>query len=144
MSYLGCVLAAALCCSAGLAGARTIEVAPGPDFIGMDYSMSTGGNVFVVAGVRKIGGKVAICGLVYYADRATATTRSVEGPLTDKTRFSLAGKVLRVNARLFKRYKNKDEATGSPAGCSVTTTVWQDKFAKAPFSMDLKGTTFRY
>ena len=70
-----------------LAMAKVPEVKFGKDFIGVGYSISSSGNVVVYAGVREIGGKVAVCGMVWY-EKATSSTRAIEAKFTEKMTFS--------------------------------------------------------
>jgi hypothetical protein len=127
-----------------LAFAGSPEVKPGEDFQGISYSMSTSGQVVIYAGLRNVDGKLAVCGLVFFEKKATATTRTSEKDVTDKIHFRIAGKSIRVTPRSFKRYLTEAEANGGNAGCSVTTKVWQDAYSKAELTMDLGDGTFRY
>jgi hypothetical protein len=141
-AVLGCVLAAALAVVPGFVSAAVPEVAPGQDFQGIGFSLSSSGEVVIFAGVRNIGGKVAVCGIVWYEKKATATTRSIEAKFTEKVRFSIAGKGLSVATRLFKRYESKEAAqTGNVARCSVTTTPWKDAYGTAELQMKLGAVT---
>jgi hypothetical protein len=127
-----------------LAFAGAPEVKSGSDFKGISYSMSTSGLVVVYAGVRNVQGKLAICGVVFFEKRATATTRAAEKEVTDTIHFKVSGTTIRVSPRSFKRYMSEDEASAGNAGCSVTTKVWQDAYANAELTMDLSAGTFRY
>ena len=134
-------LAVALVCLApGLAMAKVPEVKFGEDFVGVGYSISSSGNVVVYAGVREIGGKVAVCGMVWY-EKATSSTRAIEAKFTEKMRFKIAGKGLTVSTRSFNRFNSEEEAQTGLARCSVTTTPWQAAYGKAKLDMKLGSVT---
>ena len=124
----------------GMAFAAVPEVKPGKDFVGIGYSISTSGNVNVYAGVREIGGKVAVCGMVWY-EKATSSTRAIEAKFTEKMTFKIAGKGLTVSTRTFSRYKTEEEAAAGVARCSVTTTAWKSAYGKAKLTMNLSSVT---
>jgi hypothetical protein len=141
-AVLGCVLAATLAVVPCLASAAVPEVEPGQDFEGIGYSLSSSGEVVIFAGVRNIGGKVAVCGLVWYEKKATATTRSIEAKFTEKVRFAIAGKGLSVSTRTFNRYESREAAqAGNVARCSVTATPWKDAYGTAKLKMKLGAVT---
>lgn len=116
------------------------EVKHASDFVGVGFSLTSSGEVVVYAGVREIGGKVAVCGLVWF-DKATATTRVIEPKFTEKISFKIDGKGLRVSTRLFNRFKTKEDATTGLARCSVTQTVWKASYGKAKLKMSLGNVT---
>lgn len=116
------------------------EVAFDKNFVGVGYSISSSGSVVVYAGVREIGGKVAVCGMVWY-EKATSTTRSIEAKFTEKMRFKIAGKGLTVSTRAFNRFKSESDAQAGKARCSVTTTPWQPAYGKAKLEMKLGNVT---
>ena len=123
-----------------LAMAKVPEVKFGKDFVGVGYSISSSGNVVVYAGVREIGGKVAVCGMVWY-EKATSSTRAIEAKFTEKMRFKIAGKGLTVSTRSFNRFNSEQEAQTGLARCSVTTTPWQAAYGKAKLDMKLGSVT---
>ena len=123
-----------------LAMAKVPEVKFGEDFVGVGYSISSSGNVVVYAGVREIGGKVAVCGMVWY-EKATSSTRAIEAKFTEKMRFKIAGKGLTVSTRSFNRFNSEQEAQTGLARCSVTTTPWQAAYGKAKLDMKLGSVT---
>lgn len=123
-----------------LASAAVPEVQPGKDFVGIGYSISSSGNVIVYAGAREIGGKVAVCGLVWY-EKATSSTRAIEAKFTEKMAFKIAGKGLSVSTRAFNRFKSEAEAAVGLARCSVTTTPWKASYGKAKLTMTLGNVT---
>ena len=123
-----------------VAPAAVPEVTPGQDFAGYSYSLSSSGAVFVYAGVREIGGKVAVCGLVWY-EKATSSTRAIEAKFTEKMTFKIEGKGLTVTSRLFSRFKTKDDASRGKARCAVTQTAWKKSYAKAKLKMTLGSVT---
>ena len=123
-----------------MALAAAPEVKPGQDFVGIGYGLSSSGDVVVYAGVREIGGKVAVCGLVWY-EKATSSTRAVEAKFTEKMSFKIDGKGLSVNTRQFNRFKTKEEAQQGLARCSVTQTAWKASYGKAKLKMALGNVT---
>lgn len=124
----------------GLAFAAVPEVPPGKDFVGIGYSLSSAGDVIVYAGVRDIGGKVAVCGMVWY-EKATSSTRAIEAKFTEKMSFKIAGKGLSVSTRAFNRFKTEQDAANGTARCSVTTTSWKAAYGKAKLEMKLGNVT---
>jgi hypothetical protein len=123
-----------------LACAAVPEVKPGQDFVGIGYSLSSSGNVIVYAGIREIGGKVAVCGMVWY-EKATSSTRAIEAKFTEKMSFKIGKKGLTVSTRAFNRFKTKEDAQAGQARCSVTTTAWRAEYAKAKLTMKLGSVT---
>jgi hypothetical protein len=136
-SYLGCVLAAALCCSASVAAAGAPEVKPANDFSGIGYTVSSSGAVVVYAGLREISSKVAVCGIVWFEKTVSNTTKVIEVKFTDQIKFSAGGKALRVNSRLFKRYDSEVAAKAGMARCSVTATPWSAAYAKSTLKLTM-------
>lgn len=116
------------------------EVQPGRDFVGMGYSLSSSGNVIVYAGVREIGGKVAVCGMVWY-EKATSSTRTAEAKFTEKMTFKIGNKGLTVSTRTFNRFKTEEDAQSGKARCSVTTTPWKPEYSKVKLTMKLGQVT---
>ncbi len=134
------VAATLVACVPSLASAAVPEVKPGPDFVGVGYSLSSSGNVIVYAGVREVGGKVAVCGMVWY-EKATSSTQAIEAKFTEKMSFKIGKKGLSVNSRAFNRFKTKEDAEAGLARCSVTTTAWRAEYAKAKLTMKLGSVT---
>jgi len=125
----------------GASHAKPAEVPIGQDFEGFAFSVTSSGQIIIFAGARDIGGKVAICGVVFFED-ATATTRSLERQFTEKVGFSLAGKPIPVSTGVFKRYKSVEEAkAGGTARCSTSNRPWNPAYAKTPVVMTLGPTT---
>lgn len=133
---------AALCLTTpALAEIPTVK--PGQDFIGIGYELTSSGKVEVYAAPRQVGDKLAICGLVF-VEKATNTTKALEGRFSEKIGFHLAGKSVRVQTGLFKRYYSKDDMASALAGCSVTQKPWDPAYAKGNFTMSLGNETVRY
>jgi hypothetical protein len=141
ISYLGGILAAALCFGANLAVAGAPEVKLSANYVGMSVDVKTvRGVVFVIADAREISGKVAVCGLVFF-EKPTATLKVMESQITKKLDFSLAGTKLIVNTSVFKRFDTEADATAGNARCWVSTTAWKASFGKAKLAMNLpRGT----
>lgn len=116
------------------------EVQPANDFVGIGYRVSSSGEVIVYAGVREIGGRLAICGLVWF-EKATASTRSIEPKFSEKIVFRIDGKGLAVTTRVFSRFKTEDDAAKGKARCSVTQTAWKASYSKAKLTMTLGNET---
>lgn len=139
MKHLGLAAAIAvsviLSSSAGNAGVP--EVKPANDFEGVSYSVTSTGTVVVVAGLREIGGKVAVCGLVWFEKTVSNTTKVIEVKFTDKIKYAVGGKALQVNSRLFKRYPNAEEAKAGVARCSVTKVAWDKSYASAKLKVSM-------
>lgn len=104
----------------GAGHAAPPEVPIGPDFEGLGISVTSGGQIVVFAGIRNIGGKVGVCGVVWFED-VTATTRSLERQFTEQVGFSIAGKPLSVSTGAFKRYTDVDEAKDTGIARCATT-----------------------
>jgi hypothetical protein len=133
-------LAAVIFLVPAIAFAAVPEVKHAKDFVGIGYSLSSSGNVVVYAGVREIGGKVAVCGLVWY-EKATSSTRAIEAKFTEKVVFKIDGKGLSVNTRVFGRFKTEEEAFRGLARCSVTQTPWKANYANGKLKMTLGSVT---
>ena len=136
-------MAAVLCLAPNFAAAGAPEVKPAQDFQGIGYSVTSSGKVAVFAGARDIGGKLAVCGLVYF-EKPSATTRAAEPLFTEHIRFSIAGKGLSVNSHAFKRYKTEAEAFAGNAGCAVTTTPWVESYGKTKLSLKMGRGSIRF
>jgi hypothetical protein len=137
----GCLLAATLGLVPHLAASRTLEMTPGPDFVGLQIKVDeVGGDILVLAGAREFDGKVAVCGLVSFED-ASSTLRAMEPELTARITYTLAGKRLSFPTAVFYRYRSHDDAKTGNAGCAVTATPWTAALEKADFAMNLaRGT----
>lgn len=125
--------------TSGTAHAAAPEVDPANDFKGLGFEVTSGGSigsVVVFAAPRDIGGKLAICGTVFFED-ATHTLMSVERQYTSRMSFRLAGKNVPVNTGVFSRYETEAEASAGKARCYVTRKPWQAGYASAPFEMRL-------
>lgn len=124
--------------------AGPITVVPGADFKGVGAQLGSSGKFFAFAAPRDVGGKLAICGLVYY-EKANSTTKALERRFTEHMQFKLAGKPVRANPDQFLRYASQDQAVkANKAGCSVTTQAWDASYAKAAFTVDLPSETITY
>jgi hypothetical protein len=122
------------------ANAATPEVPTTGSFSGWTYEVTSSGKVYVYFAPREVGGKLAVCGFVYF-EKATATTRSIEKQFTSQMYFSMGGAPLQVNTGKFKRYKTEDEANAGTAGCSMTNTAWQSGFEKAKIDVSMRNNT---
>ncbi len=122
----------------GMTAAKTPEVDPANDFAGISYGITSSGKAVVFAGVREIGGKVAVCGIVFF-EKATGTTKSIEPDFTQQISFSISGKSLRVQTSLFSRFPSEAEAIKGKARCSVTNRAWDPGYAKTKLKMDLSS-----
>jgi hypothetical protein len=137
---LGFVCAAAVATLAGPVLAQDAEVPLADDFAGLSYSIDTRSDIFMYVGIRDVGGKVGVCGVVW-TENATNVAKRLEPKFSQKIRFSVAGERLRVNVRKFNRYESEAEATAGLAGCSMTRTAWQAAYANAELEMSLSPTT---
>lgn len=134
--FLSCVVSFALSVAPSLASAATPEVKPSADFLGLEVTIQPSGKIVAYVGKREIEGKVAVCGIVFVTGNSS-TARVIEPKITEKIRFEIAGQLLRVNTRAFKRYKSEADAMAGNAGCSVTTTPWSAAIGKAKLSVKL-------
>lgn len=127
---LAIALMVALACP--MAAAAKIPEVPVSDgnFSGLSYEVSSVGEIFVYFGPRRIGNSLAICGFVYFG-KFDGTTQMIEPKFTEQITFKIAGQDVRVNTRLFKRYKTKDQAYAGNARCAVTKVAWQPAFERA-------------
>jgi hypothetical protein len=127
--------------AADAAGAAPPEVPFAKDFQIMGITITSGGDILTYAAARNVGGKVAICGAVWF-ENATATTRTLERQFTEKIAFTLAGKAIPVSTGVFKRYKTLAEAEAvGVARCSVTNRAWQPAYEKTPLRFEIGKTT---
>ena len=131
-------LAAADISLSGMTLAKTPEVDPASDFAGISYGVSSSGKIIVFAGVREIGGKVAVCGMVFF-EKATSTTKSIEPDFTQQMSFCIGGQSLRVQTSRFSRFPSEAEAMKGKARCSVTNRAWKPTYAKTELKMGLSG-----
>jgi hypothetical protein len=113
------------------------------DFQGLQYSLTSSGNIVTFAGARNIGGKLGVCGLVFF-ENATASTRALEKKFAEHIQFKIAGKAIHVETAYFTRYATKQDSMVGKAGCSVTTRAWDPVFAKAKLEMALPNQTIRF
>jgi hypothetical protein len=132
-------LTAATISLSGMAAAKAPEVDPANDFAGISYGVSSSGKIVVFAGVREIGGKVAVCGLVFF-EKATGTTKGIEPDFTQQIAFSIGGQSLRVQTSLFSRFPSEAEAVKGKARCSATNRAWNAGYAKAKLKMSMPST----
>ncbi|MCW1918269.1 hypothetical protein NX862_05860 [Rhodobacter sp. KR11] len=139
---LSLVVLAPLLAAPARAEAPTTEITS--DFVGIGYTLSTGGEVQVYAAPREMGGKLAICGFVLFL-KATATTRTIERRGTASIGFWLGPSPIHVQTDLFKRYKSEEEIAASPkAGCAATNTTWDPTYSKAPLKLEMTNGTISY
>ena len=136
-SFLGCVMAAALCFAPSLVAAGAPEVKLGAGYVGMSIDVKTvRGVVFLFAEAREFGGKVAVCGLVYF-ENPTATLKVMEPKITSKIDYSISGKRLTVNTSMFNRFKTEADAKAGTARCSMTTAAWKAAYGNAKLAINL-------
>lgn len=134
---MGCVMAATLCFAPNSLLAGPPEVKLGAGYAGIRVDVKTvRGVVFVIADAREIGGKVAVCGLVFF-EKPTATLKQMTSQIASKIDYSIAGTRLTVNSSLFNRFETEAEAQAGNARCSVTATSWKATYAKANLTMKL-------
>ena len=125
-----------------LAEVPTTDIAQ--DFVGIGYSLSTGGEVEVYAAARDMGGKLAICGFVVFL-KATATSRTIKRQGTKSIGFWLDQAPIHVQTDLFKRYKSEEELAASPkAGRSATNVDWNPAFSQVKLKMEMTNGTIRF
>jgi hypothetical protein len=139
LSRFACAVVLAVACPLA-AHAATPEVPTTGSFFGWTYDVTSAGKVYVYFAPREVGGKLAVCGFVFF-EKATATTRSIEKQFTSQMYFTMGGAPLKVNTGKFKRYKTEDEANAGTAGCSMTNTAWKSGFDNAKIDVSMRNNT---
>lgn len=146
--FLSVGLAAFVFVAAQPAPAQPILVEADANFVPFAFGnpVSKKVDLAIFADARDIGGKVAVCGLVFFGDNVTNTLRHAgEAQLTRQVQYSLNGERLNFSADSFRRYKNEAEALAeNKAGCVVTRKPWQKAYDKMPIKMRVAGGTTYY
>ncbi len=128
---------------AAAAVAKPILIAPNDSFVGAGFGGGGKTIDFVVfAGLSKVDGKVAVCGLVWLESSNGSFVRG-EPQITRQLKYSVNGKKIPVQSAKFIRYPSKAEAVSArEAGCSVSRVAWDASFDKA--KLEIKGNRLRY
>jgi hypothetical protein len=133
-------IAAAVAAVLSLSGAGQAappEVPYGDDFQMYGFSVGSGGDILIYAGVREIGGKTGVCGVIWF-EGATSTTKTIERQFTEKMSFSIAGQPIRVSTSDFMRYNSREEVEKAGiARCFKSNRAWDPAYAKTPLVMSL-------
>ena len=125
----------------GAGQAAPPEVPYGDDFQMYGFSVGSGGDILIYAGVREIGGKTGVCGVIWF-EGATSTTKTIERQFTEKMGFSIAGQPIRVSTGDFKRYNSREEVEkAGMARCFKSNKPWKPAYAKTPLVMSLGNGT---
>ena len=114
--------------------AQKITVQPNASYQGVENKIDAGGKYLLFAGLHEIGGKAAVCGLIYY-DTKSGSTKQLERKFSKQLQFHVDGKVLGASSESFSRYADKAEAKGKEAGCSISNRKWTD--VKNPKSFEI-------
>ena len=96
----------------------------------------------IVAGAENIGGRVAVCGLVFFTPTGSSA-KPYETQVTRKIKFYLNGQKLTVQTGAFRRYPSEEAAIKGGAGCSVTRFPWQEGFDRRTFEIRASDVTLK-
>lgn len=101
------------------------------------------GSINVAWTARNPDRKVAVCGM-YWAERTSATVRSVARQILQQMRFGIGKTAINLNAAQFSKVASIEDARRSSAACRTSGAAWKKSYDPKTLVAPLKsgGTVF--